>query len=175
MDKANRHRIQTSFDAQAMMATLGAKITHMTEGAINITAPILPSARQQQGFGHAGLTFSVGDSAAGYAALSLLPLDCEVVTAEIKINLLAPARGDLLRATGRVIKPGKRLVVVSAEVHALQDSRETLIAVLQGTMVERQMTLTFTSTTDPKWDTGPSRKIRRRSAKIPLYRMLRNL
>jgi uncharacterized protein (TIGR00369 family) len=91
--------------------------------------------RQQQGFGHAGLTFSIGDSAAGYAALSLLSPDLDVLTAEIKINLLAPARGDLLIATGRVIKPGRRLMVVSAEVMAQDGDKMTLIAILQGTMV----------------------------------------
>jgi uncharacterized protein (TIGR00369 family) len=118
-----------------MMATLGAIITDIDRGHVVITAPILPGALQQQGFGHAGLTFSIGDSAAGYAALTMLPLDMEVVTAEIKINLLAPARGELLIATGRVIKPGKRLSVVSADVHAEADGVRTLIAVLQGTMV----------------------------------------
>ena len=128
-------RIRDSFAAQSMMQTLGAQISEVSVGLVRITAPILPGARQQQGFGHAGLTFSIGDSAAGYAALTLLALDSEVVTAEIKINLLAPARGDHLIATGRVIKPGKRLCVVTSEVHAVADGKETLIAILQGTMV----------------------------------------
>ncbi|GFE51498.1 thioesterase [Roseobacter cerasinus] len=135
MDNETADRIRESFEAQAMMHTLGAQLTQVADGAVEITAPILPTATQQQGFGHAGLTFSIGDSAAGYAALSLLPLDCEVVTAEIKINLLAPAVGDALVARGHVIKPGRRLVVVSSDVHALKDGAETLIAVLQGTMV----------------------------------------
>lgn len=135
MDESNRQRVERSFAAQAMMRTLGAEITDIAKGAVEITAPILPGATQQQGFGHAGLTFSIGDSAAGYAALSLMPLDSEVVTAELKINLLAPAVGDQLRARGKVIKPGKRLMVVSSEVHALKDGTETLIAILQGTMV----------------------------------------
>ncbi|MGZ2258614.1 PaaI family thioesterase [Roseobacter sp. A03A-229] len=135
MDESNRQRVERSFAAQAMMRTLGAEITDIAEGAVEITAPILPGATQQQGFGHAGLTFSIGDSAAGYAALSLMPLDSEVVTAELKINLLAPAVGDQLRARGKVIKPGKRLMVVSSEVHALKGGTETLIAILQGTMV----------------------------------------
>ena len=65
----------------------------------------------------------------------LMDAQDEVLTAEIKINLLAPARGDMLRATGRVIKPGRRLIVVDAQVHAIADGVETLIAVLQGTMV----------------------------------------
>lgn len=135
MDNANRTRIEESFAAQSMMCTLGAKLYSIDLAQAVITAPILPGALQQQGFGHAGLTFSIGDSAAGYAALTTLPLDSEVVTAEIKINLLAPAKGDFLRATGRVVKPGKRLIVVTAEVHAIATGEETLIAVLQGTMV----------------------------------------
>lgn len=135
MDPTAHDRITASFNAQSMMETLGAQLSEVTPGLVRITAPILAGTRQQQGFGHAGLTFSIGDSAAGYAALTLLPLDMEVVTAEMKINLIAPARGDRLIATGRVIKPGKRLCVVTAEVHAEAAGKQTLIAVLQGTMV----------------------------------------
>ena len=135
MDDAARARIHTSFAAQSMMATFGATLVTVEAEHVVITAPILPGSLQQQGFGHAGLTFSIGDSAAGYAALTTLALDSEVVTAELKINLLAPARGDLLRATGKVIKPGRRLVVVGAEIHAIKGGEETLIAILQGTMV----------------------------------------
>ncbi|MFU8881248.1 MAG: PaaI family thioesterase [Rhodobacterales bacterium] len=118
-----------------MMQTLGASLAEITPGMVRIHAPILPTVLQQQGFGHAGLTFSTEDSAAGYAALSLLSPDFDVLTAEIKINLLPPARGDLLIATGRVIKPGRRLMVVSAEVMAQDDDKMTLIAPLQGSMV----------------------------------------
>ena len=135
MDSTAIDRIKNSFAAQSMMATLGAELSEVSAGLVRISAPILAGTRQQQGFGHAGLTFSIGDSAAGYAALTLLPLDMEVVTAEIKINLLAPARGTRLIATGRVIKPGKRLSVVTAEVHAEEDGVKTLVAILQGTMV----------------------------------------
>ena len=135
MDQISTDRITRSFAAQTMMQTLGAKLVGITAGEVRIEAPILPGLRQQQGFGHAGLTFAIGDSAAGYAALSLMPPDQDVLTAEIKINLLAPAKGDLLVATGRVIKSGRRLVVVSAEVMAWTGDKSTLIAVLQGTMM----------------------------------------
>jgi len=128
-------RIRESFAAQTMMQTLGAEVAEVAEGLGRITAPVLPLALQQQGFGHAGLTFSIGDSAAGYAALTLMPPQVDVVTSEIKINLLAPARGDRLIATGRVVKPGRRLCVVTAEVHAEADGETKLIAILQGTIV----------------------------------------
>ena len=135
MNDTIERRVREGFASQTMMQTLGAKIIEVQPGLVRVSAPILPSAMQQQGFGHAGLTFSIGDSAAGYAALSVLPPDVDVVTSEIKINLLAPARGDRLVATGRVVKPGRRLCVVTAEVHAENDGETKLIAILQGTIV----------------------------------------
>lgn len=128
-------RILGSFNQQAMMQTFGARLAHVGQGETVIEAPILPGSRQQQGHGHAALTFAIGDTAAGYAALTTMPENHEVVTAEIKINLLAPARGDLLIATGKVIKPGKRLVIVTSEVVARTGDQEKLVAILQGTMV----------------------------------------
>ncbi len=131
-------RIRSSFDKQTMMATLGASLDQVAQGQVVISAPILPGSRQQHGVAHAALTFALGDSAAGYSALSVMPEGYEVMTAEMKINLLAPGKGALLRATGRVVKAGRRLVVVAADVHALEDGRETLVAVLQGTMIPIQ-------------------------------------
>ena len=128
-------RIQNSFAAQTMMATLGATLDEVEEGRVVISAPILPTSLQQQGAAHAALPFAIGDSAAGYAALSVMEDGMEVVSAEVKINLLAPGLGDRLRATGKVVKAGKRLVVVTAEVHALSKGQETLMAILQATMV----------------------------------------
>lgn len=135
MDQTALTRIHDSFNAQALLRTFEAKLLSVEEGRVQIEAPILPLALQQQGFGHAGLTFSVGDSAAGYAALTTLPMTSEVVTSEIKINLLAPAIGERIVATGKVVKSGKRLCVVTSEVHAEKNGDQTLIAVLQGTMV----------------------------------------
>lgn len=128
-------RIQSSFDRQSMMTTLGARLDDTGHGTATISAPILPGTTQQQGFGHAGLTFSIGDSAAGYAALTMIPHHQEVVTAEIKINLLAPAKGDRLIARGRVIKPGRRLIVVTSDVYAETNGTERHIACLMGTMI----------------------------------------
>jgi uncharacterized protein (TIGR00369 family) len=104
-------------------------------GHVEIEAPISEGSLQQQGFAHAGLTFSIGDSAAGYAALTVLPEDQEVLTTEMKINLLAPASGDKLIARGRVIKPGRRLVIVQADVFSLSGEDERHVALLTGTMI----------------------------------------
>ena len=135
-------RITRSFESQSMMKNLGAKIHSINKGKVVIEAPILLTTLQQQGFGHAGLSFSIGDSAAGYSALTMMEPDLEVMTAEIKMNLLSPADGDFLRAEGRgqraegrVVKSGKRLIVVTSEVHAHKGGNSKLIALMQGTMV----------------------------------------
>lgn len=124
-------RVEDSFAKQSMMATLGAKLASVEKGRVEVTAPILPTSQQQHGFGHAALTFAIGDSAAGYAALTEMADDQEVLTAEIKINLLAPAKNGPLRAIGTVVKPGKRLVVVQSHVY----DDDVLVALLLGTMV----------------------------------------
>ncbi|MEI4233839.1 PaaI family thioesterase [Roseovarius sp. D22-M7] len=128
-------RIRQSFAAQAMMATLGATLTEIALGRARIEAPILPGSLQQHGYAHAALTFAIGDSAAGYAALGIMPEGSEVLTTEMKIHLLAPAKGARLIARGRVIKPGRRLVIVQADVHAEENGRETHVALLTGTMI----------------------------------------
>lgn len=129
-------RIRNSFDKQGLMASLNARLDSIDAGRVVISAPILPEASQQHGFAHAGLTFSLGDSAAGYSALTTMAEGAEVLTAEMKINLIAPADGLRLVATGEVIKPGRRLVVTRANVETeYADGRRKLVAVLQGTMV----------------------------------------
>ena len=128
-------KVRASFDAQSMMTTLGAELTELSSGHATITAPILPGSRQQHGAAHAGLTFAMGDSAAGYSALTLFPASAEVMTVEMKINLMAPGFGDSLVAEGRVIRSGRRLTVVQSEVFVVNDGIRKQIALLQGTMI----------------------------------------
>ena len=131
----NPSQVHDSFAKQALMATFAAEITALSPGKLEITAPILPLAHQQHGVGHAGLTFALADTAGGYAALTLMPEGREVMTVEAKINLLAPARGEKLIARAEVVRAGRRLSVVRADVFAMEDGVETCIAVLQGTMI----------------------------------------
>ena len=90
---------------------------------------------QQHGFGHAGVTFSIGDSAAGYAALTKMENYQEVLTSEMKIHLLLPADGKILKAVGSVLKSGKRLLVVQSNIYSVDEKKEKLIATMLGTMV----------------------------------------
>jgi uncharacterized protein (TIGR00369 family) len=94
-----------------------------------------PAISQQHGFVHAGAVSAIADSAAGYAALSLMPAGTGVLTTEFKINLVAPAVGDRIIARGRVVKPGRTLTLCQTEVFAESGSQEKLIALLTATMM----------------------------------------
>lgn len=127
--------IRLSFERQTMMQTLGAQLDQVGAGRCTISAPIAAHLLQQHGAGHAALAFALGDSAAGYAALSMMPAGAEVMTVEMKINLLAPAIGERLEAQGEVVRAGRRLTVVRAEVFALTATTRKSVALLQGTMI----------------------------------------
>lgn len=97
------------------MAFLGATLEHIEKGKCDIHLPFRSELSQQNGFFHAGIISTVVDSAAGYAALSVMPPESDVLSVEYKINLLRPAAGHLLIAKGEVLKPGRQLVVCKGE------------------------------------------------------------
>lgn len=134
-DPDYRTRIQTSFDKQGLMSTLGASILHMAPGAVDIALSPSPSVSQQHGFVHAGAVSAIADTAAGYAALSLMPPGAGVLTAEFKINLVAPAAGERLVARGRVIKAGRTLTLAQTDVFSETAGQEKLVAFLTATLM----------------------------------------
>ena len=117
------------------MGTLGATLGTVAPGHVEIALIPSPAISQQHGFVHAGAVSAIADSAAGYAALSLMPPGGGVLTTEFKINLVAPAVGDRIIARGKVVKAGRTLTLVQAEVFAEADGRERLIALLTATMM----------------------------------------
>ena len=128
-------KVAESFESQAFMKTIGAKLDFVDEGKVIISVELKPSMMQQHGFGHSGVTFSIGDSAAGYAALTKMGKHQEVLTSEMKIHLISPADGKMLKAVGSVLKAGKRLIVVQSNIYSLGDKNEKLVATMLGTMV----------------------------------------
>jgi uncharacterized protein (TIGR00369 family) len=128
-------RVRTSFERQAFMATLGARLVRVAPGEVDLELPVRSELTQQHGFLHAGALASVADSACGYAALSLMPPGAAVLSVEFKINLLAPAAGDRVLAKGRVIRVGKTVTVCWGEVLAITDDKERLVATMMGTMM----------------------------------------
>lgn len=135
MDQASiERRIRGSFARQAFMATVGARMTTVGAGTVEIELPYAAGNTQQHGFIHGGLVASIADSACGYAALTTMPEEAAVLTAEFKINLMSPAKGELLRAVGRVVRPGRRLVICSGDVFALDNGQEKHVALITATM-----------------------------------------
>ena len=117
------------------MRTIGARLVSVAPGNVVIEWPFRSDLIQQHGFLHAGVVAAVADSACGYAALSLMPRGVAVLSVEFKVNLLAPAAGELFRAVGNVVRAGRTLTVCGAEVRAHTADKETIIAVMQGTMM----------------------------------------
>lgn len=128
-------RVRSSFDRQSIMALIGAKLSRVEAGLVEIELPHRPDLCQKHGFFHAGVTSTIADSAGGYAAFSLFPAETSVLTTEFKINLLAPADGERLRALGRVLKPGRTLTICDVEVFAHKDGKEKLCAKLLQTLM----------------------------------------
>jgi uncharacterized protein (TIGR00369 family) len=128
-------RIRVSFSKQGLMSTLGATLGTILPGAVEIVLHPSPAISQQHGFVHAGAVCAIADSAAGYAALGLMPAGTGVLTTEFKINLVAPAAGERIIARGRVVKPGRTLTLVQTEVFAESQGKEKLIALLTATMM----------------------------------------
>ncbi|OAN84371.1 phenylacetic acid degradation protein [Jannaschia sp. EhC01] len=136
MDETKDLRIRESFARQGLMQTLGCRINHIEEGRVVLELPITSEVSQQHGVAHAGASFALGDSASGYAALSVMEANAEVMTVEMKINLIAPAAGKRLLATGEVVKAGRRLVITRCTVQAEADDGSLRdVALLQGTMI----------------------------------------
>ena len=123
-------RVRNSFATQRFMSTLGASLARVELGVVEIALPFRGDLTQQNGFLHAGVGASVVDSACGYAALTVMEPGRNVLSVEFKVNMLAPAKGDAFMATGRVVRSGRNLVVVSGELHA----DGVLVMLMQGTM-----------------------------------------
>jgi uncharacterized protein (TIGR00369 family) len=128
-------RIRSSFDKQGLMKTIGARLLSVSPGEVRIELPYSRAITQQHGFVHAGILSTIADNACGFAAYTLMPADSEILGVENKINFLAPARGERFVAVGRVVKAGRTLAVCSGEVRAYENGKDTLVAVMQTTMM----------------------------------------
>jgi uncharacterized protein (TIGR00369 family) len=128
-------RVRGSFNRQQAMHLIGAEMTRLEPGRCEIRLPYRSANTQQHGFVHGGIVGMIADSAGGYAAYTLYPADASILTVEYKMNFLAPARGDTLVARAEVVKPGRTLTVVRADVFAIEGEREILCATTQQTLI----------------------------------------
>jgi uncharacterized protein (TIGR00369 family) len=125
--------VRDSFARQGLMATIGAELTRVVPGEVTIELPFRDGLAQQNGFLHAGIVTAIADTACGYAALTLMPAGKEVLSVEFKLNLLAPAVGERFTAAATVLRAGRTLTVVRADVHA----GAKLVATMLATMIAR--------------------------------------
>lgn len=128
-------RVRASFDLQHAMALIQASLPLVEHGSTEIHVPHWRGIEQQHGFVHGGVVGMIADSAAGYAAMTVVPEGASVLTVEYKMNLLAPADGEKLVARGKVVRAGRTLVVTQCEVFAVKQGQETLCALMQQTIM----------------------------------------
>ncbi|PTX04056.1 PaaI family thioesterase [Pararhodobacter aggregans] len=121
-------RARESFARQGLMAHLGAEITEVRAGLVTLRLPFRPELTQQHGYFHAGGTSAIADSAGGYAGFTLFPEGSSVLTVEFKLNLLSPAQGAFLEATGRVIRHGRTLTICQLDVWGVEGARRRHVA-----------------------------------------------
>jgi uncharacterized protein (TIGR00369 family) len=134
-DPAFETRVRRSFARQAFSATLGATLAGVAAGEVTLELPFHPRLTQQHGYLHGGVTTALADVACGYAALTLMPPGAAVLTVEFKVNLLSPGVGERFVAVGRVVKPGRTIMVCSGEVLAHQGGQLRSLALMQATMM----------------------------------------
>src|ERR1035438_7361149 len=128
-------KARASFVRQGVMGFIGAELTELRPGWCEIRLPYRPELTQQHGYFHAGIIATVVDSAAGYAGFSMMPTGSSVLSVEFKLNLLAPGDGELLIATGEVIKPGKTLVITRGDAYIVMGDKTTHCATMQQTLM----------------------------------------
>ena len=130
--------VRESFARQTLMSTMGVRIARIAPGEVDLETPHAPAFCQQSGYLHAGATAALADSANGYAALTLAPVDTDVLAVEFKINLLAPARGERYIARARIVRGGNTLSVCLTDVLAVDGGQETQIATMLSTIILRR-------------------------------------
>jgi len=136
VDTDYENRVRSSFARQKAMETIGAQLTVVTPGTIEIEMPYSAALTQQHGFIHAGIISTALDSACGYAAYSLMPPEAAVLTIEFKLNMLAPGKGERFLFRGNVTKPGRTIIVADGQAYAFSDDGEAkLIATMTATMM----------------------------------------
>ena len=117
------------------MTTLGASLAKVGEGEVEIAMPFSDALTQQHGFIHAGAVTTIVDTACGFAALTMMPMEAAVLTTEFKVNFMSPAKGERLHAVGRVVRTGRTLMVCLGEAFAEENGKSKQIALMTTTMM----------------------------------------
>ncbi|KYG85303.1 thioesterase [Roseivirga seohaensis] len=129
-----KSRIEKFLERQYFMKLVGFDLNVIEAGTTEGWLTLKQEHQQQTGLVHGGVTATVADIVAGFAAYTVVPEDHHVVTGEIKISYFSKGKGDRLHAIGKVIKQGRKLNFCEAEVWCLDGEKRTLIAKATTTM-----------------------------------------
>ncbi len=129
-----KSRVEKFLERQHFMKLVGFQLKVIEAGRTEGWLELRKEHQQQTGLVHGGVTATLADIVAGFAAYTLVPEDHHVVTGEIKVSYFSPGMGDRLHAKGWVIKQGRKLNFCEAEVWALKGEERTLIAKATTTM-----------------------------------------
>ena len=126
-------RVRDSFSNMPLLGVLGTAMRRCEPGFVELIQPVVPLALQQHGYIHGGVMATLMDIAGGHAAQTLMGERDSVLTVEFKVNMLAPAQGEALRAEGRVVRSGGTLAVCRMDLFAREGDAETPVCIGQGT------------------------------------------
>ncbi len=133
-------RVRESFNRQGFMRYLGAELSIVEPGFVEIRVSHNSELTQQHGFFHGGVIGTIADNAGGYASFTLMEATDSVLTIEYKLNLMSPAKGDILIARGRVLRAGRRITTCQSDVFVMRDDEELLCATMLGTFMTMENT-----------------------------------
>jgi uncharacterized protein (TIGR00369 family) len=133
--------IRTSLNAQGFLHHMGASVDEVLPGQVVISVQKRPELLQQHGFFHGGVVAFLVDNATTAAAGTVIDRAMQTcLTAEYKLNIVAPSLGDRLACTATVVKPGRRLTIVEARVHSQAGDKVKLVAVALATIANIERT-----------------------------------
>jgi uncharacterized protein (TIGR00369 family) len=127
--------IRSALNAQGFLHHMGASVDEVLPGQVVMSVGRRPELLQQHGFFHGGVVAFLVDNATTAAAGTVIDRETQTcLTAEYKLNIVAPALGDRLACTATVVKPGRRLTIVEAKVHSRAGDKVKLVAVALATI-----------------------------------------
>jgi len=132
--------IRSTLEGQGFTKLIGAEVVSVEPGVVVMALDRRPELLQQNGLFHGGVIAYLIDNATTAAAGTMIDRGQRtVITAEYKINLVAPSTGDHLTCRAEVVKPGRMLTVVEAKVYCRTDGHEKLVAVALATIANLDM------------------------------------
>lgn len=134
MDTEKPGAVPDVFERADFVRTMAIELVGYGRGWCETRQEIRTGFRQQHGFAHAGVVMTLADHTCGGAATSVVRDDQDVITVENKTAFLRPAAGEVLHSRATVLRAGKTLIFVEAEVFAERDGDRTLVAKTSSTL-----------------------------------------